>query len=223
MKKQNIVSYEDIQFSLNKGLESICSDFDSLDFSDAKTYGNWLSQTYYYVCHSTRLLAHAAARFTVAHYDKEHIQMIEHAKAERMHERIAIHDLNQIGHKIEDFPELAQTKSLYLSIYSLIDRENPMSMFGYILILETLSLAKGLDIYKAALENFGPKASTYLKLHTEDDVEHLKSYEKILKEANAKDRQDIKDAIEITAHNYRGMLSGIQESAGMKLNMKKAA
>ena len=33
---------------------------DSADWSDPDIYGNWLAQTYYYVCHSTRLLAAAS-------------------------------------------------------------------------------------------------------------------------------------------------------------------
>jgi len=212
MKKENDILYKAIQNSLSAGTQEICTTFETMDWKNIAVYGNWLAQTYYYVCHSTRLLAAAAARFTVK-YDKEHIQMIDHAKEERMHEKIAIHDLQALGLNIKDFPELPQTKSLYHSMYSLIERENPMAMFGYILLLETLSLAKGHDIKNYAQKNFGLKSTAYLKLHTEDDVEHLKSYEKIIMESTEINKMDIKNAVELTTSNYKSMLVAINDIA----------
>ncbi|MBK9294409.1 MAG: hypothetical protein IPM57_08175 [Oligoflexia bacterium] len=47
-----------------KKLEKITDNF---PIEDKDIYALWLAQTYYFVCHSTRLLAHGAALFDFDH------------------------------------------------------------------------------------------------------------------------------------------------------------
>src|SRR6218665_1042029 len=84
-------------------LDRMAAHFDAIDWRDPHYYANWLAQTYYYVCHSTRVLAAAAAR---CHIDKDkiHMQLIQHAKEEKSHEKLATADLSAMKKKVTDFP-----------------------------------------------------------------------------------------------------------------------
>lgn len=190
-----------------------------MDWSKTQQYGNWLAQTAYCVSHSTRILAAAAARFGVDR-DDTHIQLIDHAKVERRHERIAINDLAVLGKKLSDFPELAGTKALYRDAYFLIEHVHPIAVFGYVAVLELLSLKGGPHVLRITDKAFGKKAMKYLTLHTEDDVEHIQTYQSLLAEAKGDERSAVEEAIRSTGANYCRMMEEIIASAEEK---RKAA
>ncbi len=189
--------------------DTIHSKIETLDWSDPKIYGNWLAQTAYYVSHSTRVLAAAAARFGVDQ-DDTHVQLVKHATAEKRHERIAISDLKALGMTMEDFPELTSTKSLYRNTYFLIEHTTPMTIFGYIAVLELLSLKSGPMVLKTAQKAFGKASSHYLTLHTEDDVEHIDAYKSFLESLNKSEKAAVEEAILGTADNYCRLVEDIQ-------------
>src|SRR3712207_1317678 len=80
------------------------------------SYANALAQTYYYVSHSTRLLAVSASRFALED-EALHRRFAAHMVEEKSHHLLAAHDLKVLGHSLTDFPELPATHAFYESQY----------------------------------------------------------------------------------------------------------
>jgi thiaminase len=89
---------------------------DQFPWEERAAYADWLAQTYYYVRHTTRLIACAAARFPLDERGNSlHHRFATHMGEEKKHEQLAVHDLRQIGAAIEDLPEHASTRMFYES------------------------------------------------------------------------------------------------------------
>ncbi len=194
---------------------------DSLDWSRKETYGNWLAQTFYFVSHSTRLLTLAASRFDLR-FDEQHTQLVQHAKEEKSHEKIARADLKALGLTLEELPELPATKAMYRSAYYLIERDHPMAIYGYVALLEVLSIKRGPALLEAAAENFGKNCTHFLRIHTEDDVEHIKMYEGLLASCEGPAQAAVAEAISCTGENFLRMLDEINAASRVR-KLTKAA
>ncbi len=148
-------------------------------WDDAKAYGEFLAQTYYYVCHTTRLLAVAAARIGVEQ-EKLHHRFLKHAAEERSHHLLALRDLAALGGSLERSPELPAAAALYETQYYRSEHIAPTMIFGYILALEGLSVVHGPFVYRSAQAKHGDAACSFLKLHSDEDPDHLdKAFEAI--------------------------------------------
>ncbi|MCO4755467.1 MAG: iron-containing redox enzyme family protein [Bacteriovoracaceae bacterium] len=134
---------------------------------DRETYINFLAQTYYFVCHSVPLLKMAIKNTS----NEEFIERsLEHIKEENGHEMIALRDLKRLGANIQDYPEWKWTKDFYGKQYELV-AENGEILLGYILALEGIAaLSKEAA---ASVEKSFEKGSKFVKIHVEEDQEHL--------------------------------------------------
>lgn len=143
-----------------------------MNVKNSAVYGNFLAQSYYYVCHSTRLLAFAAGLLTK---DQEPYfrRFIKHISEENAHEVLAERDLKALGMTLEDFPHLPETKALWEPQYYKIVHESPLSLMGYIIALEYFSSVHLPKFYEAAKNAHGDKASVFLKVHAEEDPDHI--------------------------------------------------
>ena len=146
--------------------------FVSAPWHNVRFYSLWLAQTYYYVCHSTRLLASAAARFGVER-DQLHVRFMQHMKEERQHEKLALKDIKNLGLSIENLIETSEISAFYKSQYFWIEHVDPISFFGYILCLEGLAVRKGGSVYKMVSEYHGERCANFLRVHAEEDPDHL--------------------------------------------------
>ncbi len=145
---------------------------DSVDWENRETYGAFVAQTYYYVCHSTRLLAAAASRIPISE-EKSYQRFVKHIAEENHHERLALNDVKALGYSISDFAELPATKSFYQSQYFYVDRVSPWALLGYILPLEVLASKKGETAYKTATSTHGKNTASFLKVHAAEDIAHV--------------------------------------------------
>ncbi len=170
----------------NETLESAES-LSQLPWNLKQFYADWISQTHWFVCHSTRLLCLMASYMSVKN-DRIHLRSLDHLSEERSHERLAKSDLQKLGFSLSDFPERPSTSAFYQSQYYLIERVHPLSLFGYIIYLEGLAVHAGPFIAKIALENYGKECTSFLKLHSEEDVSHI---EKALKELESLDQETL--------------------------------
>jgi hypothetical protein len=154
---------------------------DSMPWEDKKFYGNFLAQTYYFVCHSTRLLARAASHFGV---DNERLyrRFVNHMSEEDRHELLAKKDLEQLGFSIEDFPELSETRTFWESQYYKIDQSKGTSLLGYILYLEAIAVNCFERCYDVISKEYGNKCVNFIRVHVNEDPEHL---EHAIEEINA--------------------------------------
>ena len=102
--------------SLNKlyreSVERICKISNELPWSNREFYGLWLTQTYHFVRHSTRLVTLASSRLPL---DLEGLRrrFVEHAKEEWGHERLAANDLKNLDFDLNHFRELGVTAGFY--------------------------------------------------------------------------------------------------------------
>ena len=145
---------------------------EATDWSNKQSYGNWLAQTYYFVRHSTRLLALSAA--CCSQDDSEyHWRLVEHTSEEKGHEIQALQDLKALGFQLTDFSEEHPTAAFYQTQYYQIQHVDPLAFFGYILCLEGLAVEAGEFIYDTAKSSHGAKCTRFLKLHVGEDPDHL--------------------------------------------------
>jgi uncharacterized ferritin-like protein (DUF455 family) len=176
----------------------------------AEAYGDWLAQTYYYVRHSTRLLAASAALFP---FDERgnafHHRFAAHMGEEKKHELLALHDLKALGFTIDRFPELAATRMFYEPQYYKIEHQDPLALFGYILPLEAMSVRKGPWVRERVVESHGTNCVAFLHVHVEDDVDHLEKAFHALEAASEEQRRLIEENLDQTTYGYAAMLAEI--------------
>jgi thiaminase len=155
-----------------------------------RAYGDWLAQTYYYVRHSTRLLAAAAARFPLDERGSAlHYRFAAHIVEEKRHEQLALHDLKQLGLSLDQFEERHSTRMFYEPQYYKIEHQSPSVLFGYILPLEAIAASQGKAISAAVVAAFGPKCDAFLRVHGEDDVDHLEKALRIIETVPEAERE----------------------------------
>jgi thiaminase len=140
-------------------------------WENPRHYANLSAQTYYYVSHSTRLLARAASGMTVEQ-EGFHTRFAEHMVEEKSHHLLALHDVKALGFALHDFPELPATCLFYEPQYFKVEK-SPVSLLGYILALEGLAVETGKEVMSRVTEAHGKKATSFVKVHAEDDVSHL--------------------------------------------------
>jgi thiaminase len=196
---------------LDDCLKTLDRTLERFPWSVPRAYADWLAQTYYYVRHSTRLLAASAARFAQDEAGSAlHHRFTAHMAEEKKHELLALHDLKGIGFSIDGFPEHPITRMFYESQYFKIEHQDPLSLFGYILPLEAMSVSKGPWVRERVVESHGPGCVAFLRVHVEDDVDHLDKAFRTLETASAERRQLIELNMRQTTFGYVALLSEIR-------------
>ncbi len=170
-----------------------------------EAYGLWLSQTYYMVLFSTRLVALAGALCPLEKNDL-HGRFIDHSREERGHEKVCISDLKEVGYKYSDFPQMQQSACMYQIQYYWIQQVSPISFFGYTLALESLAESFGAEVYKLVKSNHGANAAKFLKLHSEADIDHMESAYEQLEKLNENEKKIVYENLLLSSSLYRSML-----------------
>lgn len=200
---------------LDKQIQFLAEVAQKVDFLDKNQYANWLAQTYYFVRHSTRLLNFSSG---LTPFDLQffHLRANEHAAEERSHEKLLEMDLKSLGFKTTDFLELPATKSFYQCQYFSIQHLHPLSFLGYVMMLETLPITLGPELLQKVESKHGKSACSFLRVHTNEDPEHIKSLLLILEKLDAKVVEYIKGNLEQSTYQYGQILSGITENYAAK-------
>jgi pyrroloquinoline quinone (PQQ) biosynthesis protein C len=185
---------------------------DIVRWEDPLVYAQYLAQTYYYVCHSTRLLGLAAARLGVDQ-EKLHQRMFKHASEERSHHLLTKHDLQALGHRLEDLPELASTAALYQTQYFQIEYVSPLTLFGYILALEGVAVIHGPSVYQRVHKAHGSAAGAFLKLHAEEDPDHLEKALEVVRSIPERDQAAVRQNLRFSCQHYRAFLEAVDGSS----------
>jgi thiaminase len=160
--------------------------FLDLPWEDKNFYANWLAQSYYFLCHATRLLCVAGARFDVHENEPLHLRCLEHSRQEMRHEKLAMKDLKELGFPISDFAQLPMAAQLYQSQYYLIEHEDPCAIFGSVLYLEGLSVGVGKEIYRRVKAAHGDECASFLRVHVNEDIGHIEEAFQSLNGLNGK-------------------------------------
>jgi hypothetical protein len=158
---------------LNACVERLGEGLRAFPWADRVAYGDWLAQTYYYVRHSTRLLAAAAARFGCDDVgDKLHHRFAAHMGEEKRHELLAVNDLKHLDLQLSRFGERDTTRMFYEPQYFKIEHVSPFALFGYILALEAMSATHGPEALRQ-VRDAHKSADAFLRVHAEDDPDHV--------------------------------------------------
>jgi thiaminase len=173
-------------------------------------YAEWLAQTYFYVRHSTRLLAASAARFPFGELgDSLHYRFAAHINEEKRHEQLCLHDLKQLGLSLAQFRERHSTRTFYETQYYKIEHESPSTLFGYIVALEAFGPAYGPYIVAEVTAEFGDKCAAFIKLHADEDEDHIEKALKMIAVVTPNERELVLQNLEQTTYAYRAMLAEI--------------
>lgn len=159
-------------------------------WNDTSAYAHWLAQTFYYVSHSTRLLALGASRFSLDE-DLFHQRFLAHAGEEKKHEFLALADLKTMGFEISTLPEFAATRSFYQIQYYWIQHVSPKAFYGYIVMLEGLAVAKAGWIENAVKPHYKQNVTRFLKVHANEDPDHLDNAHAFISKLSEAERQKI--------------------------------
>ena len=195
---------------------------EKMPWDNIEFYANYMAQTFYYVRHSTRILALSASRLDYENQQKIHLRFLKHLSEEANHEKLALNDLKFLGHSLSDFPELNTTRLFYEPQYFKIEHQHPMALMGYILYLEVLAQTACPPLAKKLTELYGKKASTFLLVHGEEDPHHVEEAKKLLATLDPVALEFITLNLDQSAYAFNNMLNDIKNSI-QKKNVKKVA
>jgi hypothetical protein len=180
---------------------------DRFPWERRSAYADWLAQTYYYVRHTTRLLAAAAARFAMDEKgDALHKRFCTHLAEEHGHELLVVQDLKHLGALLSQFPEHSSTKLFYESQYYKIEHVHPIVHFGYILPLEALGPACGTTAIDRVATAHGGQCTSFLRLHSQEDVDHLRKALEMIATVTEEHRDAIGTNVKQTTYGYQAIL-----------------
>ena len=203
-----------IEKALNSFLTPISKFSHNFPWDDPFAYALWSAQTFHFVKQSTRLFALAAAKCPTID-NATHFKFLKHLHEERGHEALSKSDVEIAGFDLKEMPETVHTRLLYQSQYFYISEVSAYSFFGYLLALEAMAVNIGPTVYKKASATHGKNATKFLKVHTEEDVNHLAEAINYLQEIDQKHEDAIIENIETTCSNYLAMLN---EASQLSLN-----
>jgi thiaminase len=169
-------------------------------------YADFLAQTYYYVCHTTRLLAVCASRLDVKR-EKLHQRFLKHAAEERSHHLLAARDIEALGKSLASYPERPLTSALYEAQYFKAEHVSPTAVFGYILALEGVAVTYGPYIYEAVAHHHGDGAASFVRLHAKEDPDHLESAFEELDKFTAMEVSLVRNNFLFTTDIYRKLVA----------------
>ncbi len=167
-------------------------------------YNLFLAQTYYFVSHSTRLLARSISHFGVDR-DNLYRRFVAHLKEENYHERLVVNDLKNFALHPSDFPEMSITRAFWESQFFKIDQTKGVSLLGYILYLEAIPV----HCFKEVHSLFPKQSKSFAKVHMEEDPAHLKSAISMIEEMNEHEQLQIWNNFNQTSELYQIMLCEI--------------
>jgi thiaminase len=206
----------------NEQVEKVYSTFEAFPWNDKKAYADWLAQTYFYVSHTTRLLALAAARSSLEE-NKFHLKFIEHAAEEKGHERLCTADLKALSCNASDFSELPATSAIYHSLSYLIERGHPAAILGFAMVLEGLSAYKVKPVLDKLTQLYGRPASSFLRVHVDVDQGHNHETKDFLEHCNQHQIEVIRQGVQMIGHLYENMLFAVQGRNKVRKLLKAAA
>lgn len=202
-----MASLVSIENNLNESLVKMDAQMKAFPWNSRDSYMQWLSQTYFYVCHSTRLLCLAGASFSQDD-NKFHLRGIEHMKEEKSHEKLALKDLQDLGGDIRNYEAFPATEALYQTCAYAITNKDPISIYGYILCLEGIAVTSAGHCANEIKKAYpGRNVSRFLDVHGNEDPDHLVKALAILKTVSDHRLTHVQRMMSLSFSFYSAMLS----------------
>lgn len=206
MKFQDFVKNE--FFPTMKRLEEMCSNF---PWEDKDIYLSWLAQSYEYALRSTRILALTAAKMPEGHTLLSN-RFVAHAAEEKNHDRLLRHDAKSLGADITQVPVLPEAEAFHKSLYFWLYEGKPVSMLGWVLCLEGFAVQCGKQIYPRIVKAHGAQASTFIKVHGEEDEDHIKKALEVCEQLSETETAEVIKSFRLYCKLYENIYSSIVSS-----------
>ncbi|MGZ3652460.1 MAG: iron-containing redox enzyme family protein [Bdellovibrionota bacterium] len=211
---------KDVKAVFDKIHTKMYGEAERFPWSNKEAYVSWLAQTLEYVSYGTRVLALTAGHFPL---DKTALaaRFIQHAGEEKGHDKLLYNDAKALGVALSEVPVLAEAEAFHKSVYFWIYHARPAVIMGWILFLEGFAIKSGPMIHERALKSHGPKPTTFLKVHTQEDPDHVDKALEVLKVFSEAELQDVAHGLELYSELYINILNSIKAKQGTLL--KRAA
>lgn len=142
------------------------------NWQDKAFYSKYMKQTYGFTSRSVELLNYIANNLDHVPLLQKRFQ--EHSQEENGHESLAIKDIRNLGIDPDSIQVNEETKNFIEAQFKMAI-ECPESVLGWIIMLETLPITVGREITEKVSKKFGENAAIFLKLHCEEDEDHIQS------------------------------------------------
>lgn len=180
---------DEVQNTFKKNMSNLSEAVKDFPWENPLCYAQWVRDSFEYVNHSTRILAHAAAVMP-SQYSLFSNRFIAHAHEEQGHEKLLVRDLEHLGYKIDELPPSLEMQFFYQSLYYWLSHHgNVMGLFGWIFTLEGAAVEVGDFVYELVDQVHGRKAAHFLKVHSSEDPDHLEKAFKTVEALSSEDRE----------------------------------
>jgi hypothetical protein len=203
---------KDILSEIKQLVEKMGAILQAAPWENREFYTSWLAQTTYFVQHSTRLCGLASA-YCNENQQSYHQRFLHHGIEEKGHEKLSILDLKSFGQELKNYEELPGTRSFYQTQYYWIQHKHPLALFGYIIFLECLAIEQGPKLTQRVTKAYGEKAARFLKVHSEEDIDHVEKAMEQIRQAPADAQEHIIQNLQQSFYNYEALLTQCQEHA----------
>jgi pyrroloquinoline quinone (PQQ) biosynthesis protein C len=184
-------------------------------------YVEFLTQAYHHVKHTVPLLMACGSRLS------ERLEWLREAIGEYIeeeigHQRWILADIAQAGGDPDavanGLPSIA-TELMVAYAYDGIQRGNPVSFFGMVLVLEGTSIALATQVAGVLESSLGlsRKAFTYLRSHGELDIEHTAFYASLMNRlSDPADQAAVLHSARVFYRLYGDIFRSLRDSAEMR-------
>jgi long-subunit acyl-CoA synthetase (AMP-forming)/pyrroloquinoline quinone (PQQ) biosynthesis protein C len=186
-----------------------------------QTYLSYLGQAWHHVRHTVPLMREARARLA----DRPELiaGLDEYIEEEDGHDEWILSDIAVAGGNadlVRASEPAPATRAMVQHAYDRIRTGNPVSFFGMVYVLESVSVALASRGASAVAENLGlpPQAFTYLTSHGALDLEHLDFFANLV---NALEREEDRAAILEMAREMFGLFGAM--FAGIDMGTDRVA
>lgn len=200
--------FEELYQDCQNALAETCSQF---AWEDAELYAQWLGQTYEYARFSTRILALTAGHLSIEQTAISN-RFIQHAAEEKGHDRLILNDLRALNRSVENIPLHAEAEAFHKSLYFWIYQGNPIGIMGWVLALEGFAVRNGPQIFERVLKAHGPKAVSFVKVHSAEDEDHLAKAFATVRDFTESDLATLAQAFSLYTRLYQSIYSAITNS-----------
>lgn len=190
-------------------------------------YVAFLSQAYHHVRHTVPLMMSCGARLP-SHLEWLRGAVCEYIEEEYGHERWILDDIAACGGDPEAVRNSQPSLAIELMVaflYDLIQRGNPVGLFGMVNVLEGTSIALATQAAGTIRSSLGlpQEAFSYLSSHGALDQDHMQTYRRLMNRLeDPADQEAVIHAAKVVYRLYADMFCGLPRAAAQQGEVQHA-
>jgi hypothetical protein len=190
---------------INKDLRKMA---DAFPIEDKETYLSFLAQTLEYATYTTRILALTGANFPLSQTTLAS-RFIQHATEEKGHDKLLFNDAKALGVDLAQVPLLPEAEAFHKSLYYWIYQGKPAVIMGWVLLLEGFAVLNGPNLYARAEKVYGSKPTSFLRVHTQEDPDHVEKAFGVLNCFSEDELKDVERGLDLYAVLYANIYAAV--------------